>query len=456
MTSYGKSRIKIKTSIPGKKGKEIIEMSHKYMATTTQTLPVVGSRGRGVYVEDIDGNIFLDFTSGISVTNLGYNNEHVIGTVEKQLHELWHFAGTDFYADVQAQAAKSLVDVTPGKFDKKVFFTNSGTESVEAAIKIAKSFSKRHQFIGFIGSFHGRTHGSLSFTASKALQHKDFFPLMPGVEHVPYPDPYRNPFGIDGYEDPSELVNRVIDFIDNYVFKTYVPPGDVAGIMAEPVLGEGGYIVPPRSFFVELHKLARSHDIPLILDEVQTGFGRTGRFFASEHFGVEPEMILLAKSIASGIPMGAVVLKSEMDFPEEGMHSNTFGGNLLASAACVATIDQLKRRGAVKNSEKVGAYAMKRMNEVKERYEVVGDVRGLGLMLAIDFVKDRRSKEFYEKFRDNVIERAFKKGLLLLSTGRSAIRIIPPLVITEDEMDEGLNVLEDSIKFVMSNSSKGR
>ena len=446
MTGHGKSKINIRTPIPGKKGKEIIKMSRKYMATTTQTLPVVGSHGNGVYVTDVDDNTYLDFTSGISVTNLGYNDRYVVSEVEKQLHQIWHFAGTDFYAEIQAKAAKALVSITPGRFDKKVFFTNSGTESVEAAIKIAKAFSKRHQFIGFIGSFHGRTHGSLSFTASKALQHKDFFPSMPGVEHVPYPDPYRNPFGIDGYEQPTELVNRVIDYIEDYLFKTYLPPEEVADILVEPVLGEGGYIVPPKNFFTELHKLAGSHGIPLMLDEVQTGFGRTGRFFASEYFNVEPEMILLAKSIASGIPMGAVVLRSEMDFKEEGMHSNTFGGNLLASAACVATIEQLKKIGAIKNSKNMGTHAMKRLNELKDRYEVVGDVRGLGLMLAIDFVRDRKTKRFNEKFREKVIERAFRKGLLLLSTGRSAIRLIPPLTITESEIDEGLDILEDSIR----------
>ena len=446
MTGHGKSKINIRTPIPGKKGKEIIKMSRKYMATTTQTLPVVGSHGNGVYVTDVDGNTYLDFTSGISVTNLGYNDRYVVSEVEKQLHQIWHFAGTDFYAEIQAKAAKALVSITPGRFDKKVFFTNSGTESVEAAIKIAKAFSKRHQFIGFIGSFHGRTHGSLSFTASKALQHKYFFPSMPGVEHVPYPDPYRNPFGIDGYEQPTELVNRVIDYIEDYLFKTYLPPEDVAGILVEPVLGEGGYIVPPKNFFTELHKLAGSHGIPLMLDEVQTGFGRTGRFFASEYFNVEPEMILLAKSIASGIPMGAVVLRSEMEFKEEGMHYNTFGGNLLASAACVATIEQLKKIGAIKNSKNMGTHAMKRLNELKDRYEVVGDVRGLGLMLAIDFVRDRKTKRFNEKFREKVIERAFRKGLLLLSTGRSAIRLIPPLTITESEINEGLDILEDSIR----------
>ncbi len=446
MPLHEMKRISIRKPLPGKNTKKVIEMSNRYMATTTQTLPVVGLRGDGVYVEDVDGNIYLDYTSGISVTNVGYNNPVLVKKVEDQLHKLWHFAGTDFYTESYVEAAKLLTEVTPGRFKKRVFYTNSGTESVEAIIKIAKSFTRRNQFVGFIGAFHGRTHGSLSFTASKALQRKGFFPLMPGVEHVPYPDPYRNPFGIDGYEDPSGLVNRVIDFIDSYLFKTYVAPSDVAGILVEPVLGEGGYVVPPKNFFRELKKLADSYDIPLFLDEVQTGFGRTGKFFAAEHFGVEPAAIALAKSIASGIPMGAVVMKEEMNFKEKGMHSNTYGGNPIASAACVATIETIKKMNLVKNSEEKGKYMKKRLMELQDKYDEIGDVRGLGLMLAIDFVKNRKTKEYHAKLRDKILEDAFKNGLLMLSTGQGAIRLIPPLIINEREIDEGIEVLDGSIK----------
>ncbi len=440
------NKISIKVPPPGKKGKKIIEMSNRYMATTTQTLPVVGLRGEGVYVEDVDGNTYLDYTSGISVTNVGYNNPILVKKVEEQLHRLWHFAGTDFYTEAYVEAAKLLTEVTPGRFNKRVFYTNSGTESIEAIIKIAKAYTKRFQFVGFIGAFHGRTHGSLSFTASKALQRRGFFPYMPGVEHVPYPDPYRNPFGIDGYDDPSELVNRVIDYIDSYVFHTYLPPSDVAGILVEPVQGEGGYIVPPKNFFKELKKLADEHYIPLLMDEVQTGFGRTGKFFAAEHFGVEPDAMALAKSIASGIPMGAVVMKEKMNFKEHGMHSNTYGGNPIATAACIATIETIKKLNLVKNSEEKGKYMKKRLLELQEKYDVIGDVRGLGLMLALDFVKNRETKEYHPKLRDEILENAFRKGLLMLSTGRGAIRLIPPLTISEKEVDEGIEVLDRSIK----------
>lgn len=440
------SGISIKVTPPGKKSKKVIEMSNKFMATTTQTLPVVGYRGQGVYIEDLDGNVYLDYTSGISVTNVGYGNPDLIRKVEDQLHRLWHFAGTDFYAEVYVEAAKLLTDVTPGRFRKRVFYSNSGTESIEAAIKIAKAYTGRNQFIGFIGAFHGRTHGSLAFTASKAQQRKGFFPFMPGVEHVPYPDPYRNPFGIDGYDEPEELVNRVIDYIDSYLFKTYIAPSDVAGILVEPVLGEGGYVVPPKGFLKELKRLGDSHGIPLLIDEVQTGFGRTGKFFASEHFGVAPEVIALAKSIASGIPMGAVVMKEEMDFREKGMHSNTYGGNPIASAACVATIETIRKQNLVKNSEEMGKYMKKRLVELQDKHKEIGDVRGLGLMLAIDFVKNARTKEADQKLRDRVLENAFKNGLLMLSTGQGAIRIIPPLIINKKQIDEGIETLEKSIR----------
>ncbi len=439
--------IKIKVTPPGPEAKRIIDLNDRYLAKTTQSLPVVGKEGKGVYVEDVDGNVFLDFASGISVTNMGHVNPYITQKVEEQLHKLWHFPGTDFYTELQVEAAKALVEVTPGKFGKRVFFANSGTESVEAAIKIAKAYTKRERFIGFIGGFHGRTQGSLSFTASKTIHHKGFFPSMPGVEHVPYPNPYRNPFGIDGYDDPDELVNRTIGYIEDYLLKTYVPPEDVAGVLVEPIQGEGGYIVPPMNFLKELRKLVDRYNIPLMVDEVQSGFGRTGRFFASEHFGIEPDVMTLAKSIASGIPMGAAIMNEKMNFPESGLHSNTFGGNLIASAACVATVEEMKKEKAVENADKQGKYMKKRLEELKDKYDAIGDVRGLGLMLAIDFVKDRKTKEPNSKLRNDVIMNSFRNGVILLSTGSSAIRIIPPLIITQKQVDEGIEVMDKAIKM---------
>ncbi len=442
-------RIDMKVVPPGPEAKKIVDLDTKYLVKSTKSLPVVARRAEGVFVEDVDDNVYLDFAAGISVVNMGHIHPEITARVEEQLHKLWHFAGTDYYYREQVDAAKALTEITPGKFAKKVFFTNSGTESNEAAIKIAKTYTKRQQFVAFIGGFHGRTQGSLSFTASRAIHHKGLFPSMPGVEHVPFPNPYRNPYGIDGYEHPDELISRTLDFIEKYLFSTYAPPENIAAFLAEPVQGEGGYIVPPMNFYRQLKKMLDSHGIVLIMDEVQTGFGRTGRFFGSEHFGIEPDVISLAKSIASGIPMGAIVVRDALDFPESGLHSNTFGGNVLASVACVATIDAIKKEKAVENSEKMGKVLRKRLLELQEKYHQIGDVRGLGLMQAVDFVKDRKTKEPDTKLRDRIEYTAFQNGLLTLSTGLSAIRLIPPLIVNESQINMGVEALEKGIKAAL-------
>lgn len=439
-------RVRINVTPPGPEAKRIIEMDEKYLVTSTKSLPIVAKRGYGSFIEDVDGNVYLDFSTGISVNNLGHIHPKVKKAVEDQLNKLWHFAGTDFYYEEQVKAARSLTEIAPGKFSKKVFFANSGTEAVEAAIKISKAFTKRQQFVSFIGGFHGRTQGSLSVTASKPIQKKGFFPSMPGVEHAPFPNPYRNPFNIDGYEEPEELENRVIDFIDRYMLKTYVPAENLAAFIVEPIQGEGGYIVPPKNFHKKLRKLADENNVLVVMDEVQTGFGRTGKFFASEHFGVEPEIISVAKAIASGIPMGGVIVNSRLDFSEPSLHSNTFGGNALASAACVATINTMKEEKLLDNATKQGEYYMQRLNELAETHEVIGDVRGKGLMLALDFVKDRKTKQPNVKFRDSVELKSLENGLILLSTGLSAIRIIPPLNVTGEEIDMSMECLEKALK----------
>lgn len=439
-------KIEIKTSLPGPEAKKVIEEDTKFLATSTKSMNIVAKRGQGVFIEDVDGNVFIDFASGIGVTNLGHVHPYVAKKVEEQLHKLWHFAGTDFYYKEQVDAARALAEVTPGKFSKKTFFTNSGAESIEAAIKISKASTKKQQFIGFIGAFHGRTLGALSLTASKPVQRKGFFPSMPGVEHVPYPNPFRNPFGIDGYEEPEELVNRTIEFIDRYVLKTYIPRENAAAFFIEPIQGEGGYIVPPKSFHKRLRQLADENEMLVVMDEVQSGFGRTGKFFASEHFGVEPQIITLAKAISNGVPMGAVVMDSKLDFPEQGRHSNTFGGNLLASASAVATIEVMKKDHILENSTKQGNHLNKRLHELQEKYDAIGDVRGLGLMQAIDFVKDRNTREPDAKLRDKVEKSTFEHGMIVLPTGLSAIRFIPPLIITEEQVDMGVEALDKAIK----------
>ena len=438
--------IRIRVTPPGPEAKKVIDSDGEYLVTSTKSLPLAAKRGMGSFVEDMDGNVFLDFASGISVTNLGHVHPYVTEKVQEQLHKLWHFAGTDFYYKEQVDAARSISSITPGTFKKKVFFSNSGAESNEAAIKIAKIFTKKQQFISFIGGFHGRTQGALSMTASKAIQQKGFFPSMPGVEHVPYPNPFRNAFGIDGYEHPDELVNRTLDFIEKYVLKTYAPPENLAAFLVEPIQGEGGYIVPPVNFHKELRKLADENNMLVIMDEVQSGMGRTGKYFASEHFGVEPEIITIAKAVASGIPMGAVVINSRLDFPESGLHSNTFGGNVLASVAATATIETMKRENILENVMKQGKYFKNRLLELKEKYKCIGDVRGLGLMVAIDFVKDQKTREADVKLRNNVEYKAFENGLITLSTGTSAVRLIPPLNIKQGEIDMGIEALEKAIK----------
>ena len=439
-------RVNIKTLPPGPKAKVIVDEDTKYLATSTKSLPVVVRRGKGVYVEDVDDNVFIDFAAGISVNNMGHIHPYITEKVQEQLWKLWHFAGTDFYYKEQVDAAKAIESVVPGKFDKKVFFTNSGAESNEAAIKVAKINKKKQGFIGFIGGFHGRTQGALSFTASKGIQKKGLFPSMPGVEHVPFPNPYRNVFGIDGYESPEELENLSIDFIEKYTLKMYAPKENMAAFIVEPIQGEGGYVVPPKNFHKRLMKLAHENDMLVIMDEVQSGFGRTGRWFASEHFGVEPDIMSLAKAIANGIPMGATVFRADLDFPEQGLHSNTYGGNILASVSCKATIDAMRNEKAVENSEKRGHHLRKRLEELKERYDVIGDVRGLGLMQAVDFVKDRRTKEPFTKFRDKLEYKAFQNGIIVLGTGESAIRLIPPIIITDEQIDEGIDAFEKGIK----------
>jgi 4-aminobutyrate aminotransferase len=438
--------VKISTDLPGPMAKKIMEDDAKYLATSTKSLPVVAYRGQGCYIEDVDKNVFLDFSSGISTTNIGYGDDYVISKVQDQLHRLWHFAGTDFFYGEQVEAAKALIEVTPGSHEKKVFYTNSGTESNEASLKLARSYTKRPEFIGFIGGFHGRTMGSLAFTASQPVHHEGFFPEMGGVTHIPFPDPYRNPFNIDGYENPDDLTNAAIDYLEDYVFSKYLPSNNVAAILVEPIQGEGGYTVPPRNFHKKLMEVAHDNEILYIMDEVQTGFGRTGYFFASEYFDVDPDIMSVAKSIASGIPMGASVVKSKYDFEKSGLHSNTFGGNLLAAVASRATIEEIKNKDMLGNARKVGNYLNKRLQELKEEYDNIGDVRGLGLMQAIDFVKNRRTKAHFQVLRDKTIENAYKKGLILLGAGESAIRFIPPLIISEKQVDDAIEILNGSIK----------
>lgn len=432
----------LRTKLPGPKARKIVKRDDNALMTSTKTAPLAAKTGRSVVVEDVDGNILLDYTSGIGVLNTGHCHPRVVEAIQKQAGELMHFAGTDFYYDAQASLAEELNAIVPIDGDSKVFYTNSGAESVEASIKIAKNATGRPRLMAFLGAFHGRTMGAVSLTASKIVQRERFFPTMPGVDHVPFPNPFRNIWGIDGYEEPQELTNRALDFIET-LFRTTTPAEEVAGMFWEPVQGEGGYVVPPMQFPGQLQKLLDEHGILMVADEVQTGFGRTGKWFGSEHYGVKPDIMCLAKAMGSGLPIGAAVARAQLDFDKKGRHSNTYGGNLVACAGSLATLDVIRDEKLVSNSEQMGAHMGRRLDELVDRFETIGDHRGLGLMRAIEFVDKKGGQN--SKLRDKVEEAMWKRGLVTLGCGASGIRFIPALTVTEEQIDGAMDILEESL-----------
>ena len=431
----------IRVTPPGPAGKRIVERDTRWLATSTKAAPVVAQRARGVLVEDVDGNTFLDFTSGVGVVNTGHCHPAVVAAVQKQAGELMHFAGTDFYYELQVRLAEKLAKITPGRYEKKVFYTNSGAESVEAAIKLARWSSGRKQFVGFIGAFHGRTMGALSMTASKPVHKDRFFPTMPGVEHIPYAYCYRCPYKLE-HPGCGVWCARILEEV---YFSSFLPPEDVAAIFMEPIQGEGGYIVPPAEWAREMRQIASRHGILLVDDEVQAGFGRSGKWFAIEHYGVDPDIICLAKGMGSGLPIGAIVYDAKLDYTVKGAHSNTYGGNLLGCASSLAGIEVLEKEKLVQNSARMGGYMQKRLLELQADHECIGDVRGKGLMQATEFVLDRRTKKAAPKLRDDIEDIAFRNGLMLLGCGKSSIRYIPPLVVTRDQIDQAMEILDKAI-----------
>jgi 4-aminobutyrate aminotransferase len=435
----------IKVIPPGPKGKKIVARDDKAIATSTKTSPIVAKKATGVYVEDVDGNLFIDFTSGIGVCNIGFSNPRVVKAVKDQAEKLMHFAGTDFYYEIQVKLAEKLAKITPGKFPKKVFFTNSGAESIEAAIKVCKWSTQRKRFIAFIRAFHGRTMGALAFTASKPVHRDRFFSMMPGVTHIPYADCYRCPYKL---EYPGCDV-WCIKILDEIYFNTFVPPNEVAGLFMEPVQGEGGYIVPPAEFVKEIRKVTKSHDILLVDDEVQAGFGRTGKMFAIEHFKVTPDVMTLAKGLGGGMPIGATVFDAKFDWGVSGAHSNTYGGNLVCSAAALASIETIESKRLIQNAQKIGRVLQKRLKELCDKYPRVDNERGLGLMRAVEFVESKKTKKPDIKLKDRVMENTYKMGLVLLPCGKSSIRFIPPLVMTKDELNAGMDVFAEAVKKAM-------
>ena len=432
----------IKVTPPGPKARAIIERDHSYVATTTKSAPIVIKRASGSIVEDVDGNLLIDFASGISVLNVGHAHPKVVEAISKQAKEFTHFAGTDFYYEIQTTLAERLGAITPGSHKKKVFFSNSGAEANEAAIKVAKIHTKKQIFLAFLGAFHGRTQGALALTASKAKQRAGFFPTMPGVVHVPYAYCYRCPYKLQYPSCDLYCAN----IIEDVYMKTVAPPADTAGVFVEPVQGEGGYIVPPPGWLDRIAKIAKDHDILLIDDEIQSGFGRTGKMWAVEHSKAVPDILTMAKSMGSGVPIGAAVYRADMDFHDSGKHSNTFGGNPIACAASLATIDVIEDEDLIARSAKIGEHMAKRLDEMAERYEFIGERRGLGMMQATEFVTDRRSKKPDPSIRDAITKDAYEHGLILLPCGESSLRYIPALNIPRDVLDAGLDVLEGAFK----------
>ncbi len=435
--------------LPGPKAKEVIERNFELLAVTTQdpdALPIVIKRGEGIMVYDVDGNAFYDFGSGVGVLNVGHVHPRVVEAIKRQAEKFTHFALNDFFYENAVILAQKLAEISPGEFPKKVVYQNSGAEANEAMMKLVKYGTGRKRFIAFYHAFHGRTQAVLSLTASKWVQQERFFPTMPGVEHVPYPNPYRNPWHIDGYADPKELVNRVIEFIEEYVFR-HVPPEEVGAIVFEPIQGEGGYVVPPKEFFKELKKLADKYGILLADDEVQMGVGRTGKFWAIEHFGIAPDTIQFGKAIGGGIPLAGVVHRADIAFDKPGRHASTFGGNPVAIAAALEVVEIVKE--LLPHVQEVGDYLHQRLKEFEEKYEVIGDARGLGLAQAVEFVKNKDTKEKNPEVRNKVVKEAAKRGLILLGCGDNSLRFIPPLIVTKEEIDIAMEIFEEALKVAL-------
>ncbi|MEM0057526.1 MAG: acetyl ornithine aminotransferase family protein [Candidatus Bathyarchaeia archaeon] len=436
---------KIVVTPPGPKAREIVKKDERLISPSyVRFYPLVIESGEGCIVRDVDGNEYIDFNAGLACLNVGHRHPKVVEAIKRQCDRFLHYSNTDFYYEEVVELAEKLAEITPGNFEKKVFFGNSGTEAVEAAIKLAKWHTRKQLFIGFINAFHGRTIGSLSFTASKPAQRRYFFPLMPGVTHVPYPYCYRCPFK-QTYPDCHYWC---VDFIDEFVLQKFVPPEDVAAILFEPIQGEGGYVVPPPEYFKRLKKLADKYGILLIDDEVQSGMGRTGKWFAIEHWEVEPDIICSAKALASGLPLGATIAKAKIMDWTGGSHASTFGGNPVSCAAALAVIEVIKEERLLENAAKQGMYILKRLEELKENCDIVGDVRGKGLMIGMELVEDKESKKPAPDKAREVMMRSWKRGVAVITCGVSTIRMMPPLNITRELVDAALDIIEDAVKEV--------
>ncbi len=434
---------KLLTALPGPKAKAAVEADERWISPSyTRSYPLVAKRGRGLRVEDVDGNEFLDFAAGIAVTSTGHCHPEVVAAIQKQAAELIHISGTDFYNEPLTDLAQKLSAVAPMPGPHKFFYGNSGAEAIECALKIARYHTGRQNIIAFLGAFHGRTMGALSLTASKPQQKRRFSPLMPGVTHVRYPYAYRGCTG--GPQEEEAFSLGCARYIEEKLFKTILPPEEVAAIFVEPIQGEGGYVVAPTNFLRELRAICDRYGILLVVDEVQSGAGRTGKWWAIQHSGVEPDIVSMAKGIASGMPLGICMTKASVMDWVPGSHASTFGGNPVSIAAALATIDILERE-AIGNAARVGAIIKQRLEGWKRTHPSVGDVRGRGLMIGVELVQDKETRVPAAALRNRVETLAFERGLMVLGCGESSIRLCPPLIVSEEEATVALDLLEDAL-----------
>jgi 4-aminobutyrate aminotransferase len=431
----------LKTPLPGPNARAIIDRDTAVVSPSyTRSYPFVMARGEGAMVEDVDGNRFLDCAAGIAVNSTGHSHPAVVAAIVEQAGKFLHMSGTDFYYEPQVRLGEEMNAIAPWQGSKKSFFANSGTEAIEAAVKLARYHTRRYGIIAFLGSFHGRTMGSLSLTSSRAIQRRGFGPPLSGVYHAPYPNPYRRPTG----QSADECGAAVMAYIEEQILVHLVSPDEVAAVVVESIQGEGGYVVPPPSFHQALRELTRRHGMLLIVDEVQSGMGRTGRMFAIEHFGVEPDMVSTAKGIASGLPLGVTTARADVMAWPPGSHASTFGGNPVSCAAALATIRLLKE-SLMANAAEVGRHLLDGLRALQDKHALVGDVRGMGLMIGLELVRDRASKERATTERDRLVDECFKRGLLVLGAGRNTLRLSPPLVLTRDEASTAVRIIDEAL-----------
>jgi 4-aminobutyrate aminotransferase len=432
------------TALPGPKAQQIVKEDSEFLSPSyTRDYPLVAKTGRGAVVEDVDGNTFLDFAAGIAVVATGHCHPQVVAAIQKQAAELIHMSGTDFYYPNLVELAEKLGSVVPGKEPKRVYFGNSGAEAIEAAIKLVKYHTKRDKLVAFHGAFHGRTMGALSLTASRSVQRKGFGTLLAGVFHTPYPDTYRGTYGVR----PDHAAEDCLSYLENELFRRRVDPEEVAGIFIEPIQGEGGYLPAPPEFLQGLQRICRKYGILLVVDEVQSGMGRTGKWWACEHAGIEPDILCTAKGIASGMPLSAMIARRSVMNWTPGAHASTFGGNPVCIAASLATIKLLEEK-YMANAARMGELIMKETIDWKQKHKIVGDIRGRGLMIGIEFVRDQKTREKAPELRNEIVEHAFYKGLLVLGSGDTTLRLCPPLLVDEEQVDFALRTLDGVITDV--------